>query len=109
MHSQARLLRGDLDAIVSKAMRKDPGERYNSAAALADDLRRFLRNEPIRARPETVVYRARKLLRRNRTAVALSAFVFLATLCGLLGTLIQAHRASLQRDFAMRRRSGPPL
>src|SRR6202022_3470120 len=67
-----RLLRGDLDTIAAKALKKDPAERYSSVTALADDLRRYLSNEPIRARPDTLSYRAIKFVRRNRTAVALA-------------------------------------
>src|SRR4029450_6920488 len=52
-----RLLRGDLDTIVSKALKKSAAERYSSVTALADDLRRFLRYEPISARPASVGYR----------------------------------------------------
>src|SRR5438128_1295420 len=57
----SRLLRGDLDTIIVKALKKDPTERYTSVTALADDLRRYLRNEPINARPDTFAYRAAKL------------------------------------------------
>jgi serine/threonine-protein kinase len=96
-----RLLRGDLDTIVAKALRKDPSERYASVTALAEELRRYLRNEPISARPETLGYRAAKFVRRNRTAVALAALAVAATAAGLVGTLIQARTARKQRDFAL--------
>ncbi len=65
-----RQLRGDLDTIVARTLKKEPGERYPSVTALAEDLRRYLNNEPIRARPDTLRYRASKFLRRNRLAVA---------------------------------------
>ena len=55
-----RKLRGDLDTILATALKKKPAERYASVAAFGDDLRRYLRHEPIRARPDTVSYRARK-------------------------------------------------
>ena len=97
-----RLLRGDLDTIVAKALKKDPAERYASVTALADELRRYLRNEPISARPDTLGYRAAKFVRRNRTAVALAALAILATAAGVVGTLIQARTARKQRDFALR-------
>jgi serine/threonine protein kinase len=67
-----RLLRGDLDTIIAKALKKEPTERYASVTALADDLRRYLKNEPINARPDTFTYRTTKFVRRNRTAVALA-------------------------------------
>ena len=63
----SRMLRGDLDTIVAKALKKNPQERYVSVRALADDLHRYLRHETIRARPDTIAYRARKFMRR-RTA-----------------------------------------
>jgi eukaryotic-like serine/threonine-protein kinase len=96
------LLRGDLDTIVAKAMKKEPGERYSSVTALADDLRRYLRNEPISARPDTFSYRAVKFVRRNRMAVALATLAIVATAAGVVGTLIQARTARAQRDFALR-------
>jgi serine/threonine protein kinase len=98
----SRLLRGDLDTIIAKALKKEPTERYRSATALADDLHRYLKNEPVAARPDTVPYRAAKFVRRNRTAVALTALAVIATVAGLSGTLIQARTASVQRDFALR-------
>jgi eukaryotic-like serine/threonine-protein kinase len=97
-----RLLRGDFDTIVAKALKKEPTERYSSVTALADDLRRYLRNEPISARPDTLAYRAAKFVRRNRTAVALATLAFVATAAGLLGTWVQARTARAQRDFALR-------
>ena len=60
-----RALRGDLDTIVAKALKKSPAERYASVTALADDLRRFLRHEPIGARPDTLRYRAARFVRRH--------------------------------------------
>ena len=65
-----RQLRGDLDTIVVRALKKNPAERYASVSALGEDLRRFLNQEPIRARPDTLLYRASKFVVRNRLAVA---------------------------------------
>ncbi len=100
-----RLLRGDLDTIVAKALKKDPQERYASVTALAHDLGRYLRNEPISARPDTFAYRAAKFVRRNRTAVALTVLAFAATIAGVASTLVQARRAREERDFAFRQLS----
>ncbi len=97
-----RLLRGDLDTIVSKALKKEPTERYSSATAMADDLRRYLRNEPIGARPDTLSYRAIKFVRRNRTAVVLATLAIATTAAGLVSTLVQTRTARAQRDFALR-------
>ena len=99
-----RQLRGDLDTIVAKALKKNPAERYSSVTALADDLQRYLRHEPIAARPDTFGYRAAKFVRRNRTAVTLSALAFLTIISGVTGTLVQARAARRQRDAAVRER-----
>jgi serine/threonine protein kinase/Flp pilus assembly protein TadD len=64
-----KALRGDLDTIVLKCLRKAPVERYESCAAFAEDLRRHLRHEPVTARPSTVWYRFRQLARRRRIAL----------------------------------------
>jgi eukaryotic-like serine/threonine-protein kinase len=69
----ARRLKGDLDAIVLKALAKAPPDRYDSAAALADDLQRSLRGEPVEARPDRLSYRAGKFVLRHRTGLAASA------------------------------------
>jgi eukaryotic-like serine/threonine-protein kinase len=76
----ARQLRGDLDAVVLKALAKEPGQRYSSAAALAEDLRRYLDGKPIRARPARVVYRLRKFIMRNRALLAVSVAALAAIL-----------------------------
>jgi serine/threonine protein kinase len=93
-------LRGDLDTIVGKALKKEPGQRYASVTAFADDISRYLRHEPITARPDTFAYRSAKFIRRNRVPVALSALAMLAILGGLIGTWVQAASARQQRDFA---------
>jgi serine/threonine protein kinase len=98
----SRTLSGDLDTIVLKALKKEPIERYSSVTALADDLRRYLMNEPISARPDTLAYRGAKFVRRNRVAVTLTVLAFLAATAGVVGTLIQTRTARTQRDFAFR-------
>src|SRR5262249_40822630 len=93
------ILRGDLDTIVAKALKKKPAERYSSASALADDLQRFLRHEPISARPDTIRYRTARFVRRNARGVALGAVVAL-----LLGasTAFYTIRLAQERDRARR-------
>jgi serine/threonine-protein kinase len=98
-------LRGDLDTIIAKALKKSSPERYTAVTALAEDLQRFLRHEPISARPDTVAYRMRKFFRRNRTAVAIAALGLVAVVGGVTGTLIQARRARRERDFAFQQLS----
>ena len=89
-------LRGDLDRIVQKALRKEPGRRYASAGHLVEDLQRHLEGKPITARPDTAGYRLRKFARRHRGGVAAAALVLLALLAGVVGTTWQARRATQQ-------------
>src|SRR5215471_5810763 len=98
----SRLLRGDLDTIIAKTLKKEPAERYSSVTALADDLRHYLRNEPISARPDTLAYRGAKFVRRHRGAVALATLAFVGTAAGVVGTVVQGGRARAERDFALR-------
>jgi serine/threonine-protein kinase len=95
-----RLLRGDLDTIVAKALKKNPAERYGSVIALADDVRRYLRNEPIGARPDTYGYRVAKFVRRNRAAVIAAALVAAAALAGTLVIVARGREAQRERDAA---------
>ena len=88
-----RTLRGDLDTIVAKALKKDPAERYASVEALAEDLRRYLDHAPISARRDSFTYRAAKFLRRQRLPVATAAAVVAALAGGLSVALVQRSRA----------------
>ena len=97
-----RILRGDLDTIIAKALKKNPQERYPSVTALADDLRRYLKHEPISARPDRIAYRARKFVRRNQTAVALASAALIAMVAGVISTIVQARTVRTERDFALR-------
>jgi hypothetical protein len=97
----ARALEGDLENILAKALKKSQAERYPNAGALADDLRRYLADEPVSARPASVGYRARKFVRRYRFAVGAASGVLLALLAGVAGTAWQAYEARRQRDFAL--------
>jgi tetratricopeptide (TPR) repeat protein len=96
----AASLRGDLDNIVAKALRKRPQDRYPSVEAFAEDLRRHLRHEPVSARPDTLAYRARKLARRHPLGVSAAVAGLAAT--GFFTTAIawQAGEARRQRDEA---------
>jgi serine/threonine protein kinase/tetratricopeptide (TPR) repeat protein len=91
-------LGGDLDAIVGMAMRKEPDRRYASVEALADDLRRHLLGQPVRARQGDWRYNTAKFLRRNFLAAIGTAAVFvgLALIAGV--TMWENHRISLARD-----------
>jgi eukaryotic-like serine/threonine-protein kinase len=100
-----RLLRGDLETIVAKALKKESLERYSSAHALADDLERYLNNQPISARPDSFGYRAAKFARRNRAVVTLTSLAVLAVTGGLVATLLQAHTIRRERDIALQERN----
>ena len=91
--ARARALRGDLDTIVLKAMKKQPADRYASATALADDLHRLLRHEPVRAQRDSGWYRARKFATRNALPLGLGAALAVA-LIGLSGAALWQARAA---------------
>jgi serine/threonine protein kinase len=88
-----RRLRGDLDTIIAKALKKNPTERYSSVTAMADDLQRYLKQEPISARPDTIAYRTRKFVHRNRGVVALATVALVAILAGSGVAIYQARIA----------------
>jgi hypothetical protein len=88
-----RELRGDLDAIVLKALRSEPEGRYRSAAAFAEDLRRWIDGRPVEARRGGRRYRLGKLVVRHRLALAASAAVLLALASGLSLAIVQRSRA----------------
>ncbi len=96
----ARRLRGDLDWIVMKSLEKDRVRRYDGASALARDLERYLRDEPVEAGPPTAAYRLSKFLRRHRGGVAAGAAVALALLLGVAGTTAGFVWALRERDVA---------
>jgi tetratricopeptide (TPR) repeat protein len=95
-------LRGDLDTILLHALAKDPQRRYRGAAQLGDELRRYLENRPVRARPDTVFYRTGKFLRRNKVGTAAAALVALTLIAGVVMTELQARQT--KRQFQQTRR-----
>lgn len=100
--ASARRLRGDLDCIVASALRTGPREGYASAAALADDIRRYLDGRPVRARGATPLYRMRRLVRRHRLATIAASIALASLLLGLTAAVGQARRADRERDAARR-------
>ena len=95
-------IRGDLDWIALKALAKDRTRRYETANALAMDVRRHLANEPVLARPPSAVYKAGKFVRRHRVGVAAGLAVALAIVAGSIGTtagLLRALRAERQANL----------
>ena len=95
-----RELRGDLDAIVLKALRKEPAQRYASVQAFADDVRRYIARQPVLARRGSWRYRGARFLHRHALAASLAAIAVLALCGGLAAALWQAHAANVQRDSA---------
>ncbi len=96
-------LKGDLDNIILKALRKEPERRYSSAENLAEDIKRHLRGLPVTARPNTFSYRAEKFIKRNRAGVFAGIVLLLAIIGGIAATLSQARIAQAERAKAEKR------
>lgn len=100
---QSQYIRGDLDNIVLKALKKEPERRYPSPQSLADDIERHINGMPVTARPDTFSYRASKFVARNRFSVLAGGLVVLALMGGVVATLWQAGVAQAERERAERR------
>jgi eukaryotic-like serine/threonine-protein kinase len=98
----AREIAGELDTIVLTALRREPERRYATAAAFADDLRRWLAGRPVAAQPDTRRYRLRKFVARHRLAVGSASAVLLALIAGFGTALWQATVAQSQAQRAER-------
>ena len=98
--SLRRMIAGDVDVIVLKALAKEPERRYRSAIELAEDIRRYLLGRPVRARPDSWAYRTSKLVRRHKTTVAAAIAVLVFLIVGLGVALWQAKVASAARSRA---------
>jgi serine/threonine protein kinase/tetratricopeptide (TPR) repeat protein len=90
----SRLVRGELDWVVMRCLEKDRTRRYDTASGLARDVERYLRDEPVEARPPSVGYRLRKFARRNRVAAVTAAAVTAALVLGTVVATWQAVRAT---------------
>ncbi len=97
-------LKGDLDNIILKALRKDPEERYQTVEQFAADIKRFIEGAPILARPSTVFYRTRKFYGRNKVSVTAAALVILTLIGGISVATWQASVASANAAIAMNAR-----
>ena len=95
------ILRGDLDWVVVKALEKERDRRYETPAALADDVQRYLDGEPVRARPPSVSYRFRKSLRRHKGEWAAAATILTLLVAGLIGTGLMWRRATAAEGDAV--------
>jgi len=96
-----RLLKGDLETVVGKVLKKRPDERYASAEAFAADLRRYLDHQPVSARPDSLRYRARKFVARNRLPVGAAVVAALALVAGTAVAVWEARRVARERDRAL--------
>lgn len=96
----ARMISGDLDAIVLKAMRRDPVQRYGSVLELADDIARHQALKPVKAREGTARYLFGRFVHRNRLAVTAAGAAFAALLLGMGGIIWQSHQTAIERDLA---------
>ena len=97
-----RQLRGDLDTIIGKALKKNPDERYASVDALGEDLRRYLGHEPISARPDALGYRVGKYIRRHRVGVAVAAALVMLLAGFAVMQAVELRRITRERDRADR-------
>jgi serine/threonine protein kinase/tetratricopeptide (TPR) repeat protein len=98
----AARLRSDLDWIIMKALEKEPGRRYQTAFAMASDIRRYLRDEAVEACPPSSVYRLRKFAQRHRGELAAAGLVLVALVGGLVSSLVFAARVDEQRHLTAR-------
>jgi tetratricopeptide (TPR) repeat protein len=98
--SGTRRLDADLGTIVAKALEKEPGRRYQSAAALSEDVLRYLQDQPILARPPSAMYQFRKLVLRHKTAFGFIAALFVVLLGFAVTMTVQAGRIARERDRA---------
>ncbi len=101
------LLRRDMDWIVMKALEKDRNRRYETANALAMDIRRYLNGEPVQARPPSFSYRAGKFIRRRKGPVLAAAAVLVTLVGGLAAstTMYVREKAALSSESAARRKA----
>jgi len=97
----SRVLRGDLDTIVLRALKKNPEERYITAEAFAQDLRRYLVGDPVLARPDSASYRIGKFMARNRVAAGASLAVSIALIAATVVSVSQAKNAQREANRAI--------
>ena len=96
----AQQLNGDLDNIILKALQKNPNRRYESVGQFAEDIDRYLNGQPVIARKDTLQYRIRKFVARNKAGVASLSVIFALLVSLVVVSLIQSSRVSHERDVA---------
>ena len=103
--STPQSLRGDLDNIVLKALRKEPERRYATVDQFAEDIRRHLSGLPVIARPDTFFYRSSRFIKRNRVGVAVAAAIFVVLVIGAIAIVRQTQAARRESRVAAEERS----
>src|SRR5262245_46620950 len=98
--SARKPLRGDLDTVILKALKKKPEDRYKTVNAFADDIERFLEGRPVAAQPDSLFYRFRKLVLRNKLAFGAAAAILAAILGGAALAFWQARVALAEKERA---------
>ena len=100
-----QLLKGDLQWVAARALEKDRTRRYDGAGELADDVQRYLNNEPIEARPPSLTYRLQKAYRRHKLGFITAATILGLLIAGLIGTGTMWLRASAAETDAIAARN----
>jgi tetratricopeptide (TPR) repeat protein/predicted Ser/Thr protein kinase len=101
LRTVSRVYRGDIESIVAKALEKDKGRRYSSAADFAADIRRYLEDEPILAKRPSTRYQLQKFARRHKALVAGVAAVFVVLVAGVVASTLEAARARTAERSAL--------
>jgi serine/threonine protein kinase/tetratricopeptide (TPR) repeat protein len=96
----SRRLSGDIDAILMKALRKEPTARYPTVEALRRDITDYLEHRPVSARRGSTIYTLRKYARRHRAALAATAGILISAVAGIAGIALQSRVTALERDRA---------
>lgn len=91
---------GDVDNIISMAIRKEPERRYSSVDHFADDIKRYLNDKPVNAHQDSLSYRSKKFIKRNKNFLIPAAIIFIIINLGLAGVLWQGYIAAKERDIA---------
>jgi non-specific serine/threonine protein kinase/serine/threonine-protein kinase len=99
----SKSLKGDLDNIILKALKREPERRYKSVEQMTEDLRRYRQGLPIKARPDTFFYRTGKFINRQRWAIIAACLIVLSLLIGMVTTIQQSSRAERERLRAEQR------
>jgi eukaryotic-like serine/threonine-protein kinase len=101
IRARVKLLRGDLDTIVMKALQKDPLRRYSTVEQFSDDINRYQQNYPISAKPDKLLYKVNKFIKRNTLSSALAALIVVSLITFTSLLAIQSKQIQHERDNAL--------